>query len=243
MRTLITGGSSDIGKEFIKLRMDSDEIAATRSQNCELQVNDRVIECFQQDLGDTRLSDKLASWIEKGVDHIVLNANTNNFSFDKMHLYDLDEVSQHIQKNIVGNMRVLQKVLPMMMKNNYGRVVFVSSMTVHGGSGYTAYSASKAAMEAIIKTISTDYSKYGITANIVRPGIVKTQRTKRFWGLSSFRKVVEPIIPMQRFAEAHEVAKAIDFFCKSESYCSGSVLEVAGGLPQINMESLFKIGN
>ena len=122
-----------------------------------------------------------------------------------------------------------------MKENQFGRILFISSVAAtNGTSQYGLYSMGKSAIEGLITNIAVDYGKYNITANTIRPGIIKTQRTKRFWERSYYEKRMSRGIPMGKLGEPEQVASACLPFLDKESYITGTSLNVSGGLPLIN---------
>lgn len=117
-----------------------------------------------------------------------------------------------------------------MKRRGWGRVVVVGSlMAAVGGRGYPVYSALKAAQEALARSIALDYGPFGITANVVAPGIVDTER---------FRESAEPDLAaahaeaaaLKRLGRPEEIAAAVAFLAsESASYITGATVLVSGG--------------
>lgn len=244
MRTLISGGSSDIGRAIVERRISmSDEIATTTSRDPSRLTYSKPVCAVEFHLNDPmKNSNELINWIHDGVDALILNAATRNSSLRRIDEYDSSEIREMMDINFYGNVWLLQQCLRKMKQQRFGRIVYISSMAVLGGSKYSLYSASKGALEALIRGIATDYGEFNITANSIRPAVVETERTKRFWKRTSYVEVMKPLIPLSRFALPLDVAKSTDYFLEKDCYSTGSVLDVSGGLPQLRVESLFKVG-
>jgi len=122
-----------------------------------------------------------------------------------------------------------------MVEKGYGRIVNVSSTSALGNRGQANYSAAKAGVVGLTKTLAVELGRYGITANVVAPGFIETAMTRQAaarLGLD-FEEFVEEMvkeIPVGRSGWPEDVAAAILFFASEEaSFVSGQVLYVAGG--------------
>jgi 3-oxoacyl-[acyl-carrier protein] reductase len=116
-----------------------------------------------------------------------------------------------------------------MMKNNYGRIVNTASIAALGNIGQANYSASKAGVIGLTKTLALEWARYGIAVNCIAPGGVKTRMTETIP-----EKVMAGLIdgiPFKRFAEPEEVAAVHTWLASNEaSYITGQVIFVDGGI-------------
>ena len=117
-----------------------------------------------------------------------------------------------------------------MMRNKFGRIINISSVSgVMGNAGQTNYSASKAGLIGMTKTVARELAKKNVTANCVAPGFIDTEMS---------RKLPEPVIeaakqliPMRRTGSVDDVAKAVAFLASDEAgYITGQVLCIDGGM-------------
>ena len=122
-----------------------------------------------------------------------------------------------------------------MVKNQYGRIINISSTSALGNRGQVNYSAAKAGLQGFTKTLAIELGKYGITANSVAPGFIETDMTKATAeriGIS-FDQLIEASvskIPVGRSGKPEDIANAVAFFAdEKSSFVSGQVLYVAGG--------------
>lgn len=122
-----------------------------------------------------------------------------------------------------------------MVKQKYGRIVSLSSTSALGNRGQTNYSAAKAGLQGITKTLAIELGKFGITANAVAPGFIDTEMTRataRRQGLDPDAQIeaASKIIPVGRVGQPRDVANVITFLASEEAgFVSGQVIYVAGG--------------
>lgn len=160
---------------------------------------------------------------------LVLNAGVNypnNFE------QQTDEVFQNIlEVNLFANRDMLLEVLPEMKKNKFGKIVIISSLyAARAREGRSAYSISKAGLEALSRSIASEYAKDGILVNIVAPGFVQTELTEKNNSKNEI-KDLETRIPLNRLAQPMEIAKASVFLLSEKNtYITGQTLYVDGGL-------------
>ena len=128
-----------------------------------------------------------------------------------------------IDVNLKGAFNCVRHVAPIMMKQRYGRIVSVSSV------GQVNYSASKAGIIGLTKSVAKELAARGITANAVAPGFIGTEMTKAMG-----EKAIEAVrgrIAMKEFGEPQDVANAVRFLASDEArYITGQVLAIDGGM-------------
>jgi 3-oxoacyl-[acyl-carrier protein] reductase len=128
--------------------------------------------------------------------------------------------------------RAVQKY---MVNAKWGRIVNLSSTSAVGNRGQVNYSAAKAGMQGLTKTLAIELGKFGITANAVAPGFIATDMTAATaarLGVSfeDFQAGAAQTIPVQRVGQPEDVAAAISFFVSEQAgFISGQILYIAGG--------------
>ena len=140
---------------------------------------------------------------------------------------DIDRVFDVNVKGALASARAATKV---MMRARTGRIVFLSSVVGEmGNAGQAVYSASKAALLGLTKTLAREYASRGITVNAVAPGFIDTDMTT---GLTAeLKETMLSTVPLGRTGRADEVAAAIAFLCSDEAgYITGQTLRVNGGM-------------
>jgi 3-oxoacyl-[acyl-carrier protein] reductase len=140
---------------------------------------------------------------------------------------DIDRVFDVNVKGALASARAATKV---MMRARTGRVVFLSSVVGEmGNAGQAVYSASKAALLGLTKTLAREYASRGITVNAVTPGFIDTDMTTSL--TDELKETMLKAVPLGRTGRADEVAAAIAFLCSDEAgYITGQTLRVNGGM-------------
>lgn len=132
--------------------------------------------------------------------------------------------------NLTGGFNMSKCALPLMLKQKYGRIVFLTSPMGHlGFAGQSNYAASKAGQIGLMKSLSKEVAKRKITANCVSPGFIATDLIGDLpeAQLKEYKKMV----PANRFGTPTEVAEAVLFLASDRAaYINGAVLEITGGL-------------
>jgi 3-oxoacyl-[acyl-carrier protein] reductase len=142
----------------------------------------------------------------------------------------LDEWEDVISTNLRGPFLSIRAVLPTMMAQKSGSIVALSSIAAtHAGRGHANYAASKGGINSLVRSLAVEVARKKIRVNAVAPGVILTDMTKRIRNLATDE--IRAHIPLRRFGEPREVARAVRFLASDEaSYITGEVLHVAGGL-------------
>lgn len=165
------------------------------------------------------------------VDILVPNAGiwpAEPLSIEKMSEKDWDEM---MAINLKGVYTVIRHAVPLMIRQNSGRIIVVSSTAGQRGESYhTHYGASKGALISLVKGLSTELARHGILVNAVAPGWVETDMSRPVVNNSLEASHINAGIPLGRMARPEEIAAAILFLAsKMASYITGEVLNVNGG--------------
>lgn len=142
----------------------------------------------------------------------------------------LDEWKRVIEVNLTGTFICSQAAARIMVKKGRGRMINISSFAANlPAAGFSAYSASKAGMELLSRTVTGELGEHGISTVFVRPGVVETERTKpQHQGAVGERMLAS--IALGRFGTTEELANVIVFLVSdSASYISGGPIPVDGG--------------
>jgi 3-oxoacyl-[acyl-carrier-protein] reductase len=237
---IVTGASRGIGKAIaIKLAEAGANIVITYKGNDEeAQKTKSICEekgakvCIKKaDVADeAACKDIVDAAVENfgGVDILVNNAGITRD--DVLMRMSTEAFCDVINTNLVGVFNMMKATARVMMKQRYGRIVNISSVSgLIGNAGQANYSAAKAGVIGLTKSYAREVASRNITVNAVAPGFVKTDMTEK---LSS--EVVEAAlktIPAGRFGEVEDIANAVCFLAsESAAYITGEVLRVDGGI-------------
>jgi len=164
------------------------------------------------------------------IDILVNNAGMVQMGKEEtfVHMADLQpsEWDESIGRNLNTCFNITHAVLPYMIKNNYGRIVNVSSVTgpLVSNPGETAYSAGKAAMVGMSRSLAIEVAKHGITVNNVAPGWIATGSSQEE------ERVAAENTPMRRAGTPQEVGELIAYLASDEStYITGQMIVIDGG--------------
>src|SRR6266567_165045 len=138
-----------------------------------------------------------------------------------------------VKVNLTGAFNCTREVWPYLVENNWGRLIFMSSVAgTLGGFGQASYSATKAGLIGIAKTAALEGGRHGITANAIVPGIILTEAGAAAAQSNPLYERFKNRTVFKRFGEPANIAATIAFLCADEaSYITGVALEVAGGIP------------
>lgn len=142
----------------------------------------------------------------------------------------LDQFTSVIDINLTSAFMLSKLCLPLMSRQRKGRIINMSSIAgVYGNAGQANYSASKAGMIGLTKSLAKEMGSRNITVNAVAPGFIETDMTASL--SEDLKKAAAARIPLGRLGQAKEVASVVAFLASDEaSYVTGQVVEVSGGL-------------
>ena len=235
----VTGGSRGIGSA-IALALGKTFHVIVGFANSEDKATDVVKEIVaaggsastvQIDISDAESVDNAFTTIEKeynSVDVLINNAGvTKDNILPRM---KEDEWLEVIQTNLTGSFYTSQRAIKLMMKNKWGRIVFISSVVgLSGNQGQANYAASKAGLIGLAKSISKEMGSRNITSNVVAPGYIETDMTS-FLDDQNKENIIEQL-SIKRIGKPEDISNIVSFLCKDESeYITGQVIPVDGGL-------------
>ncbi len=237
---LVTGASRGIGraaaialgrqKAYVSINYAGNEAAASETLAKVREAGgDGELQRF--DVGDAAAVDAAISDLGKRkgkLDILVVNAG---IALDTLLLrVTEDQIQKTFSTNVNGALFCAKSAVRLMMKKKVGRIVLLSSVVAESGNpGQAVYSASKAALIGLTKTLAREYASRGITVNSVAPGFIDTDMTSALPEEAKAGIVAQT--PLGRVGTPEEVASAIVFLASDEaSYITGQVLRVNGGM-------------
>lgn len=235
---IVTGGSRGIGaaicKRFAEQGANIALLYAGNTQKAEetkaaLQEMGVKAEAYQCNVADAEQVAAVCKQIIKdfgGADILVNNAGiTKDKLVPMMKVPDFDSV---VDTNLKGAFYMIKQLYPIFMKQKSGKIINISSVSgLMGNPGQTNYSASKAGLIGLTKSVAKELASRNVNCNAIAPGFVATDMTEN---LSENNALVDHI-PMKRFAQPEDIANLALFLASDQSdYITGEVIRIDGGL-------------
>ena len=237
---VVTGGTRGIGRAIVEtfagegahvlFTYQNNDVLAAEIESS-LQKVKLKAKGFKVDIKDYS---QIEQWKEKildeygKIDILINNAGiTRDKALAMMSKADWDEV---INTNLNGLFNTTKSFIVTFLKQRHGNIINISSLSgIIGISRQTNYSASKGGMIAFSKSLAKEVAAYNVRVNVVAPGFIDTDMTKNL--KEDHVKQILPQIPLARFGNSDEVAKAALFLAtERSSYITGQVVQVDGGL-------------
>jgi 3-oxoacyl-[acyl-carrier protein] reductase len=167
---------------------------------------------------------------ETGTDHVDILVNNAGINRDSLFVnMTPDQWDEVIKVDLYSMFNVTKQVVDGMKRHNYGRIVNVSSMSWRGNVGQTNYSAAKAGVIGVTKSLAKELAKYNITVNAVCPGIIDTPMTQAI--PEKIKQKFFERIPAGRIGTPEDVARVVALIASDEfSYVTGEVINISGGM-------------
>jgi len=233
---IVTGASGGIGNSIIKKLNEAGAnilASGTRIEKLEgLKKNFERIKILKFDISQ---SDKIEEFIENATSELggSLDGIVNNAGITQDNLairMNLDEWQKVININLTSTFLMSKFAIKKMLKNKSGKIVNITSVVGHTGNlGQANYTASKAGIVAMSKSLAIEYAKKNININCISPGFIKTAMTDKID--EKFKEVIISKIPSARLGEPDDIANAVLFLSSDQSnYINGETLHVNGGM-------------
>mgnify|MGYP001194978175 CR=1 FL=1 len=231
-KLLVTGGTGSIGSSICSYfnNMGCKEIHSTTTNLSKITDDQDFIKFKELNLNNIE-NTNLDEVFDIDIDFLVLNAGLNKDNiFLRMSSEDWNSV---VNVNLNSSFHLLKHFVKKMVKKRFGRVVFISSVVAFTGNpGQVNYTASKAALSGLTKSLALELSSRNITVNSVAPGFIKSNMTDKL--NNDQKNAILERIPMKRLGDSSEIAKAVGFLCSENAdYITGQTLHVNGGLALI----------
>ena len=233
---IVTGASGGIGNAIVKkLSKTGANILAsgTRTEKLkELKKNFENIKILKFDMSET---EGIEEFIENATKDLggSLDCIINNAGIAQDNLairMSLEEWQKVININLTSTFLMNKFAIKKMLKNKYGKIVNITSVVGHTGNlGQANYTASKAGIVAMSKSLAIEYAKKNININCISPGFIKTAMTDKIE--EKMKDVIISKIPSAKLGEPQDIANAVLFLISSHSdYINGETLHVNGGM-------------
>lgn len=236
---LVTGGARGIGAAVVKRFAEEKAIVyfTYRSSKEEAEKLVRSLNPLSRVLAlpcEVRERAQIERVVDEVLgkeDHLDILVNNAGLIRDGLFLTLTDEDWEEVlETNLGGVVSFCRVALRQMMAQGSGRIINISSIVGElGGFGQANYAASKAAVNALTKSLAAEFASKGVTVNAVSPGLVNTPMSGAVRSLLGDK--LKEKIPMGFFAEPEDVAGVVAFLAKEEArYITGQVISVDGGL-------------
>ena len=236
---LITGGSRGIGSAICKALSANHKVVIGYSNSKEeakkleesINSNNGNAMSVKIDVSDKNSINTAFEEIEESygiVEVLVNNAGiTRDNILPRMKDSEWDDV---IQTNLTGSYLTTQRAIKNMMKNKWGRIIFISSVVgISGNQGQSNYAASKAGLIGFAKSVSKEMGARNITSNVIAPGYIETDMTS-FLSEENKENIIEQL-SIKRIGKPEDISNVVSFLSSEESeYITGQVISVDGGL-------------
>ena len=237
-RAVITGGAEGFGRAIAERFLRSGASVSLWDINGELMagtarelsamgpVHTAVADVSNREQVDAALRSTIAEW--QGIDILIANAGLTGPNAPTWE-YPPDEWRRVVDVNLVGTFYCCRAVAPIMLRQNYGRIVMISSVAGKDGNpNASAYSAAKAGIIALTKSLGKELASANIAVNSVTPAAA---RTRIFEQMSEAHvQYMLSKIPRGRFLEVQELASLVAWLASEEnSFSTGAVWDLSGG--------------
>ena len=231
-KLLVTGGTGTIGSSICNYfkKNGCDEIYSTTTNINKVKSNQDFIKFKEMDLSNIH-NFNLDNLLDFDVDYLVLNAGLNK---DNVFLrMSSDDWKNVIDVNLNSSFYLLKHFTKKMVKKRFGRIVFISSVVAFTGNpGQVNYTASKAGILGMVKSLALELSTRNINVNCVAPGFIESNMTDKL--NDNQKNAILDKIPMKKLGTSDDIAKAVGFLCSDNAdYITGQTLHINGGLALI----------
>ena len=234
-KIIVTGASGGIGNSIIgKLDKLGANILASGTKIHKLEALKSKYSNVKILKFDISQSDKIEEFVDQaskelgGLDCIINNAGITQ---DNLAIrMSIDEWKKVIDINLTSTFLISKYCIKKMLKNKKGKIVNITSVVGHTGNiGQANYTASKAGIVAMSKSLAVEYAKKNINVNCISPGFIQTDMTDKID--FKFKETIISKIPSARLGQPDDIANAVIFLISNQSdYINGETLHVNGGM-------------
>ena len=232
---IVTGASGGIGNSIVKKLYESGAnilASGTKIEKLEeLKKKFPKIKILGFDISE---NNKIEEFIENGVNELGgLDCIVNNAGITQDNLairMSIEEWKKVIDINLTSTFLMSRFAIKKMLKNKKGKIINITSVVGHTGNlGQANYTASKAGIVAMSKSLAIEYAKKNININCISPGFIKSNMTDKID--DKFKEAIISKIPSARLGEPEDIANAVLFLSsENSSYINGETIHVNGGM-------------
>ena len=233
---IVTGASGGIGNSIVKkLHENGANILASGTKIEKLEELKSKFEKVKLLKFDISQVEKIEEFIENATKELggSLDCIINNAGITKDNLairMNLEEWKKVLDINLTSTFLMSKFAIKKMLKNKSGKIINITSVVGHTGNvGQANYTASKAGIIAMSKSLAIEYAKKNVNINCISPGFIKTAMTDKID--DKFKEAIISKIPSGRLGEPEDIANAVLFLASNQSdYINGETLHVNGGM-------------
>lgn len=227
---VITGGNRGIGEDITHRFLDAAYKVINISRQ-EPKFSHENLETYIADLADRNITQQIANEIVATNEVTSFIHNAGVIRPDLLEDVKLEDLDYLTQLHIGSAITLSQSFIPAMKKNQFGRIVLISSRGVLGLVTRTNYAATKAGQIGLVRTWALELAKDGITVNAVAPGPIETDMFHELVPEDSEQKLkIADSVPVKRVGNAADVGRVVEFLCEPESsFITGQTWYVCGG--------------
>jgi len=233
---IITGASGGIGNSIVeRLNNSGANILATGTKTEKLDALKSKFKNVKTLKFDISQADKIEEFIDDATTQLggSLDCIINNAGITQDNLairMTLEEWQKVLDINLTSTFLLSKFAIKKMLKNKSGKIINITSVVGHTGNlGQANYTASKAGIIAMSKSLAIEYAKKNININCISPGFIKTEMTDKID--EKFKETIISKIPSSRLGEPEDVANAVLFLASDQSnYINGETIHVNGGM-------------
>ena len=233
---IVTGASGGIGNSIVKkLYENGANILASGTKIEKLEELKSKFEKVKLLKFDISQVEKIEEFIENATKELggSLDCIINNAGITKDNLairMNLEEWKKVVDINLTSTFLMSKFAIKKMLKNKSGKIINITSVVGHTGNvGQANYTASKAGIIAMSKSLAIEYAKKNVNINCISPGFIKTAMTDKID--DKFKEAIISKIPSGRLGEPEDIANAVLFLASNQSdYINGETLHINGGM-------------
>tara|TARA_A100001011_G_scaffold400671_1_gene517436 strand:+ start:4084 stop:4773 length:690 start_codon:yes stop_codon:yes gene_type:complete len=227
---ILIGASSGLGKSLIKELISFDDIIATYN-NKPIKFKNNTKKKYIETKLDISVEKNIKLFIEKYQNKFerLTFINLATITIDKL-IHDIQnkDITKIFKINTYSNIIFSKYLIKKMVKDNFGRFIFLSSTrAINGDVGISLYSMTKQSLSSLSSCLSKEYAKFGITSNVLSLGYFNTSLLRNINEKTKKKLILQ--IPSKKLGKSNNISKTIKMIIKND-YINNSLIKIDGGL-------------